>query len=74
MSSFATFERIVTQTISMTSTHSSFRSSGTRCENEMQCTKGQKRHELRSAGHDVALTSFQTSRGSRSANVPMRKE
>ena len=29
----------------------------------MQCTKGQKRHEVRRAGHDVAFTSSHTSFG-----------
>jgi hypothetical protein len=47
---------MVTQTISITSTHRSFRSSGTACEKEMQWTKGQKRHETRRAGHEVAWT------------------
>ena len=56
----ATRDRMVTQTISITSTQSNLRSSGTACENEIACTNGQKRHEERRAGHDVALTSFQT--------------
>ena len=70
----ATRERRVTQTISITSTQRSFRSSGTACEKEMQWTNGQKRHDVFSAGHEVVLMSFHTTAGLRNASAPMKNE